>query len=115
MGIATDTKLVAACGLYCGACRMYLKEKCPGCKGNEKATWCKIRLCVNEKGYNTCAECIEFTDVNDCRKFNTLMSKIFAVIFNSNRKKCIEQIRNKGLKNHAKIMAGAGKQSLSRK
>lgn len=115
MEIVTDTKLAAACGLYCGACRMYLKEKCPGCEGNEKAAWCKIRLCVKEKRYSTCAECIEFTDVNDCRKFNTFISKVFAVIFNSNRKKCIEQIRSKGLENHAAIMAGSGKHSLSRK
>ena len=30
---------IAFCGLYCGACRQYLKEKCPGCRKNEKAKY----------------------------------------------------------------------------
>lgn len=115
MGITKDINLVAACGLYCGACRMHLKERCPGCRKNEKAKWCTLRLCVKEKAYNTCAECVEFSDVNECRKFNTFMSKIFAVIFNSNRKACIEQIKSGGLENHAAIMAEMEKHSLSRK
>lgn len=33
-----DEKLVAACGLYCGACHKFLTGKCPGCKENEKAS-----------------------------------------------------------------------------
>ena len=40
--IVPDNKNIAACGLYCGACRKFLAEKCPGCKPNKKATWCKI-------------------------------------------------------------------------
>ena len=28
---------VAACGLYCGACRKFVKGQCPGCKANTKA------------------------------------------------------------------------------
>ncbi len=28
--IVSDPKLVAYCGLYCGACKRYLQEKCPG-------------------------------------------------------------------------------------
>lgn len=43
--IESDKELIAACGLYCGACRKYLAEKCPGCRLNEKAAWCKIRSC----------------------------------------------------------------------
>ena len=115
MEIVKDVNLVAACGLYCGACRAYLKNHCPGCSNNEKAKWCKLRLCVKEKGYTTCAECVEFSDVNECRKFNTFISKIFAVIFNSNRKACIEQIRSSGLEHHASVMTGMKKHSLSRK
>ena len=34
--IVSDTQNIAACGLYCGACRKFLAEKCPGCKQNEK-------------------------------------------------------------------------------
>jgi len=29
--IIADEKLVAKCGLYCGACGAYLKGRCPGC------------------------------------------------------------------------------------
>ena len=43
--IESDKELIAACGLYCGACRKYLAERCPGCRLNEKAAWCKIRSC----------------------------------------------------------------------
>lgn len=50
---------VAYCGLYCGACKSQLKGKCPGCYGNEKATWCEIRKCCNEHGYATCADCLD--------------------------------------------------------
>ena len=48
--IISDPKLVAFCGLYCGACKAYLKERCPGCHDNEKATWCKVRTCCLENG-----------------------------------------------------------------
>lgn len=47
--------LVSACSLFCGACHKFKKKSCPGCKGNDKATWCKIRPCTRENGYATCA------------------------------------------------------------
>ena len=34
--IKENVGLVAYCGLYCGACKAYLKEKCSGCLNNEK-------------------------------------------------------------------------------
>ena len=43
--IVVDKKLIAKCGLYCGACNSYITGKCPGCNENVKATWCKIRNC----------------------------------------------------------------------
>lgn len=36
--VVADPNLVAYCGLYCGACGAYLKERCPGCHSNAKAT-----------------------------------------------------------------------------
>ena len=75
--IVADSNLVAFCGLYCGACRSYLKEKCPGCHGNEKAKWCKLRSCCVGEGYKTCADCDEFTDPSDCRKFNNIIQVMF--------------------------------------
>ena len=73
--IIADKNLVAYCGLYCGACRSYLKGRCPGCHENTKASWCKIRPCCAEHSYATCADCEEFTDPDDCRKFNNWIGK----------------------------------------
>ncbi|MBN1625438.1 MAG: DUF3795 domain-containing protein [Deltaproteobacteria bacterium] len=112
--VVSDAGLVAFCGLYCGACRAYLNDRCRGCKENSKATWCKIRICCMENGYRSCADCKDFKDVNDCRKFNNFISKIFAFVFRSNRKACIEQIREKGNGKHAEIMASIKAHSLKR-
>ena len=103
--ITADKNLVAYCGLYCGACGAFLKDKCKGCHENAKATWCQIRKCCMDKQYSSCAECKDFTDVDDCKKFNNIISKIFAFLFKSDRKACIGQIREKGLDGHAHNMA----------
>jgi hypothetical protein len=103
--ITNNVNLVSFCGLYCGACRAYLSGKCPGCMENTKAGWCKIRVCCSENKLKSCADCVDFKDVNDCKKFNNAISKIFAFVFRSNRKACIQQIRDKGLKGHAEIMS----------
>jgi hypothetical protein len=110
--ITEDTNLVAYCGLYCGACRQYLREKCPGCMENIKATWCKLRTCCKDKNYRSCAECTGFKDVNECKKFNNILSKVFALLFRSNRKACIQQIQEKGISVHTEIMTRLNKPSL---
>jgi hypothetical protein len=112
--IVTDEKQVAYCGLYCAACNAYLKGKCPGCHENAKAGWCKIRTCCSDNGYLSCAECHEIADPNDCKKFNNFISKVFAVVFRSNRAACIEQIKAEGMAGHARKMAAYGHQSLPR-
>ncbi len=110
--IVADAGLVAFCGLYCGACGAYLKERCPGCRENKKAAWCKIRLCGQDNGYATCADCTYFNDVNDCGKFNNIISRFFALVFRSNRKACIAQIRDRGIEEHAVVMAAGMRHSL---
>jgi len=112
--IETSTELVAYCGLYCGACKSYLTERCPGCHKNEKATWCAIRNCCMEKGRSSCVQCTEFPNPRDCKKFNNLVSKFFAVILRSNRAACIEQIRRLGLEGHAQAMAASRSQTIKR-
>lgn len=47
--ITASTDHIAACGLYCGACRKYLNDKCPGCRQNDRATWCKSDNAANRK------------------------------------------------------------------
>jgi hypothetical protein len=113
--ITVDTNLIARCGLYCGACGSYLKGRCPGCHENTKATWCKVRSCCAEHSYATCADCKDFADPNDCRKFNNMMSKIFGVLFNSNRQACVLKLRELGPEGFASFMAQQKRQSLPRR
>ena len=108
------SSLVAYCGLYCGACGKYKKGKCPGCARNEKATWCKIRTCCIDNHYKTCADCRTYSDSRDCKNMNNLMSKVFAVFFNSNRNACIDEIRKSGMAKFADKMASEDRQSLPR-
>jgi hypothetical protein len=112
--VANDPALVACCGLYCGACKAYLNERCPGCRENSKAGWCTIRQCCITNKYASCADCASIRDVNDCGKFTNAVSRIFAFIFRSNRRACIEQICGKGLQRHAAIMAERKTHSLPR-
>jgi len=112
--IKTDTRLIAYCGLYCGACRKYLNGKCSGCKQLASPHWCKIRTCCIDQKFASCADCPLKTP-NDCKKFNNTISKIFALIFGSNREKCILTIREKGAVWYAGHMAETGQQSLKNK
>jgi Protein of unknown function (DUF3795) len=112
--ITENAGLVAYCGLYCGACGAYLKERCQGCHENEKASWCKIRGCCKDKNIASCAECRDFSNARDCKKFNNLMSKVFGVLFRSDRTACIRQIQAIGVQGHAKKMAGMKMQAIKR-
>lgn len=103
--IQATTKLVAYCGLYCGACKAQLSGKCKGCHENSKATWCTVRACCIDKGIASCAECAEHDDPKDCRRFNNFMSRLFGLVFRSDRAACIAQIRRVGIDGHAAIMA----------
>lgn len=98
---------IAACGLYCGACSRYLKGKCPGCLKYEKATWCKVRMCCLEHGRQSCADCTD-AEPSRCPKFNGFMSKVFAVVFRSDRAGCIRRIREVGYEAFAAEMRLAG-------
>jgi len=112
--IVPDPQLVAFCGLYCGACKRYLNEKCSGCHDNVKASWCKIRSCGLENGYSSCADCAAFENPNDCRKFNNFISKIFGFVFKSDRAACIGQIKQIGSMAHAEKMSELKMHSLKK-
>jgi len=113
--IIANPELVAYCGLYCGSCKKYLNEKCPGCHENSKASWCKIRSCNIEHNYKSCADCTEFSDPRECKKFNNFMSKFFAIIFASDRPACIDKIKELGYPEFAGYMAENKLQSIKRK
>lgn len=110
--ITVDTKQIAACGLYCGACRKFLTDKCPGCRLNEKASWCKIRKCCQEKGIDNCAQCEK--DVKDCKTHNNLIGKFFSVLFRSDRAACIRYIREHGEEAFAQEMTSRKAQTMKK-
>lgn len=110
-----ELKPIAACGLYCGACRKYQQEKCHGCRNNEKASWCGIRKCCIEHNYATCAECTEYANPKECKKFNNFIGKVVGVILNSNRAACIYRIKEIGCESYAMEMEAQGLQTLKRR
>ncbi len=103
--VTANPDLVACCGLYCGACGAYLREKCQGCSQCKSRTWCKVRICCEEKAISTCAACEEFTNPADCKKFNNFISRLIGFITRSDRAACIRQIRETGRKPYAIKMA----------
>ncbi len=113
--VVEDKNLVAKCGLYCGACPRYLKEKCDGCAANQKASWCSLRTCCMDKEIPSCADCSDFDDVMQCRKYNSLMAKIFGFIFNSDRQACIGRIRETGYDKFVHDMAASSKMTVRRR
>jgi len=112
-----DVKLVAYCGLYCGSCRRYAgnQGRCAGCAENHKATWCKPRSCCIQNGHATCADCQEHTDPMDCGKLNNLLSRLFGVLFNSDRRANIEYLRANGTAAFAAEMAARGEPTFKRR
>ncbi|MFA6035224.1 MAG: hypothetical protein WC889_20170, partial [Myxococcota bacterium] len=65
--------------------------------------------------FTSCAGCTEFTDPNDCRKFNNLIGKVMGVVLNSDRRSCILKIRELGPDAFAAYMAGEKKVSIPRR
>lgn len=107
--------LVAYCGLYCGACAKFKKGKCEGCFKNEKATWCKIRICNIENGYQSCADCTKYAEVNECKMFNNIFAKFFYLVFKSDREASIARIKESGYEYYAEEMEKLGKMVIERK
>lgn len=112
--IVSDQHLVAFCGLYCGACRSYLSGKCPGCRENTRATWCKVRSCCMENQLTSCADCTSM-ELKACKKHNNFLSRLIGVVLNSDRAACIERIRVIGHESFANEMTLMRRQTIARK
>jgi len=57
-------ELGAPCGVFCGACKFYLTEKCKGCRAKRNEQ-CTIWKCAEERGLRFCGECDRFPCENN--------------------------------------------------
>jgi len=103
--VIANKELISYCGLYCGACKSYLREKCPGCRTNRKYKKCKMRPCCIDNNYTSCADCKDFKDVMDCKKYTNILWNVLEFLFRTRRSACIDLIREKGYDAFAKHMA----------
>jgi len=113
--ITADATLVAKCGLYCGACGAYLKGRCPGCAGNDKAAWCKVRACCRERNYATCADCSDYAAFEDCGKLHNFISKTISLFTRSDRPSSLRRIKETGCAAYAAEMTAARTHSVKRR
>ena len=100
--------LVAYCGLYCGACPIYSKGKCTGCKAPNSTIHykpCKVKPCCVKNDYSTCAECNKHQSMDECKDYNPLFIRFSQFITQTSRKKGIEMIKSDGEKAFADFMA----------
>lgn len=96
-----DALLIAPCGMNCGICVGYMREKnrCNGCRNDDqlKPTYCKqciIKYCsllsLTESGF--CYECEKYP----CRRLKQL-DKRYRTRYNMSMLENLEYIKNSGL------------------
>ncbi len=96
-----EAKLIAPCGMNCGICIAYLrdKRKCPGCHGEDTnkpptRTRCIIKNCetiqINQSGF--CFECAKYP----CKRLQQL-DKRYRTKYSMSMLENLEQIMNIGL------------------
>jgi hypothetical protein len=113
-----NENLVAYCGLYCGACPIYLKGKCKSCKDpNSDVHYksCKVRPCCTKNEYSTCAECNKYQSIDYCKDYNPLFLRFSQFLTQTSRKKGIEKIKNDGAKAFLEFMANRKWFNMKRK
>ena len=98
MSAAISETTVARCGLVCSTCGAFRRGRCGGCHSDKPMfVCCPVKACAVEKGCATCADCTDFTDLKACRKLNNFISRIFGLIFRSDRIGGLYRIREIGL------------------
>lgn len=94
--------MIAACGMNCGICSAYLrdKNKCTGCRSKENilsyCLSCKIRNCDKKK--NFCFECDEFP----CQKLKHL-DKRYRTKYAMSMIENLENIKKLGVKKFEEV------------
>ncbi len=85
---------VAYCGLYCATCGAAREGRCEGCRAGGGFAGCRVRLCAEERGFVTCAECQE---MESCEKLNSFLSRLYTLLTRSRRLDNLREIRDSGL------------------
>jgi hypothetical protein len=93
------SELLSFCGLYCGNCRGYkggipLLGTCAGCRAGGGPPECGIRECCRAKAYTTCAAC---DTLEACPLFDGFAHKVARVVFGSDKRGNLGQIREMGV------------------
>ncbi len=89
---------LAYCGLVCSGCGAFTRDKCKGCHSPKPMhSRCLVKKCASEKGFVSCADCAVFPDLKDCKKLNNFVSKLFGLVFRSDRIGNLRKIRDTGL------------------
>jgi hypothetical protein len=100
-----DTR-VAVCGLFCGNCGNFKRGKCKGCAEQAWFKRCRVRPCAFERGFATCAECEE---MESCKTLDNFISKIFGLIFRSDKMASLRMIRDEGMEKFIAFKTEQGK------
>jgi hypothetical protein len=90
------TQLIALCGMNCGVCQAYLREKrkCAGCYGEDTKVNCIIRNCemvkLSQSGF--CYECMKYP----CKRLRQL-DKRYRTKYTMSMIENLEYIKGNGL------------------
>jgi len=100
------SSLIAPCGMNCGICMAYLREKkkCPGCRGSNEnksfsCTNCKIKNCdeLNKNNLKFCFKCKKFP----CERIKHL-DKRYRTKYNMSMIENLKNIKKFGLREFVK-------------
>ena len=101
MNRALNEQLIAPCGMNCGICKGYLREKrkCPGCHGNDAykplyCVGCRIKNCelIEKSKSKLCFECGKYP----CARLKQL-DKRYRTKYNMSMLDNLEFIRDNGV------------------
>ena len=67
-----------------------------------------------ESNLESCADCTS-TELKDCKKYNSFISKVIGLFLNSNRSACIDRVKLVGYDGFAREMAAVRRHTIPRK
>ena len=103
---------ISACGLFCTNCGAFKRKKCKGCQVSPNFSCCPVRQCCADKGITVCGfgSFSSPRDFRECKKVNSFVAKLFALIFRSNRPAALAMLRDQGRDAYLRDKRASGKQ-----